>query len=200
MTEPIKITYFGVKAKALFPMLVAEIGGVPYIWEKVEMADWPAMKASTPFGQLPIMSHGEVSIAQSNAIAMYIGKKANLLGSTDVDFATSMMLVAEYEDMFGALAKAYYGANKEADVDAMLKVYVPAELTKLEAIVSGAFTNERTIGELAIFAMLNIYKDLEATVLDNFPALTAFYNHLAKDPKVAELLPKAGAQWYQKDW
>lgn len=200
--KPVKLTYFGVKAKGLLPMLVAEVGGIPYEWEKVDMADWPAMKDSTPFGQLPVMDDGDVHIAQSNAIALYLAKKANLLGSEDADFATSAMLLCQYEDMFNAFIKGYYGPNKEADVDAYLANGLPASLQKLEGLLSGSFTNERTVGELAIFSLLNIMKDMDAACLDAFPAVTAFYDHLLKDAKIAKFFAdeKEGALWYKKDW
>ena len=67
--------------------------------------------------------------------------------------------------------------------------------------VSSGFTNERTIGELAIFAFLNIQKDMQPECLAAFPALSAFYAHLEKVPKVAAFLAgDVGNAWYKKDW
>lgn len=197
---PVTIVYFGVKARAFLPMLVAEVGGVPYVWKKVAMEDWAPLKGNTPFGQLPIMEHGDIVIAQSTAIAAYIGRLAGMLGTEDADFAMSQMLVAQYEDMLNAMAKSYYSSNKAADMEEYLSVKLPADLGKIEKLVSGGFTNERTIGELAIFAFLNIIMDLKADVLEAFPAINAFYKHLAAQPKVAAFLNNAGEVWYKKDW
>lgn len=198
---PVRITYFDLKARALFPMLVAEVGGIEYEWKKVAMEDWASLKGNTPFGQLPILEHGDIVVAQSSALASYIGRLAGMLGTEDADFAVSQMLVAQYEDMMNAMAKCYYSSNKAADMEEYLSVKLPGDLGKVERLVSGGFTNERTIGELAIFAFLNIIQDLKPDALEAFPALSAFYKHLAASPKVASYLANgAGDVWYKKDW
>jgi glutathione S-transferase len=198
---PVKITYFGLKARAFLPMLVAEVGNVPYEWNKVEMEDWPTLKPHTPFGQVPIMEHGDIMIGQSLAIAAYIGRLAGLLGEEDADFAMSQMLLAQCEDMMSAMGKAFYTNNKAEEMPKFFAEKVPSDLEKLEKLVSGGFTNERTIGELAIFSILNIFLDMQPDCLDAFPALTAFYKHLAADPKISAFLEtKAGGLWYKRDW
>ena len=88
---PIVISYFPVKAMGLYPMLVAAVAGIPIEWKKIQMEDWGAMKDSTPFGQLPTLEHGDIKIAQSTAIAAYLGKLGGLLGTDDPDFAVSQV-------------------------------------------------------------------------------------------------------------
>lgn len=198
---PVKITYFGLKGRALFPMLVAEYGGIPYEWKKIAMEDWPALKDQTTFGQLPAMEHGDISIVQSTAIASYIGRLAGLLGTEDVDFAVSQMLVAQYLDTMNAFVKAYFGDNKAEDTDKFLSEQLPRDLGNLEKLVSGGFTNEKTIGEFAILAFLIIIHDVKPDCLDSFPALQAFYKSLIAHPRIAAFLPeRAGFQFFKKDW
>jgi len=185
----------------LYPMLVAAVAGIPIEWKKIQMEDWGAMKDSTPFGQLPTLEHGDIKIAQSTAIAAYLGKLGGLLGTDDPDFAVSQMLVGIYEDMMKAFTKCWYGNNRQADTDEYWAEKLPVDLGRIEKLVAGGFTNERTIGELAIFAFLNIQKDMQPECLAAFPALSAFYAHLEKVPKVAAFLAgDVGNAWYKKDW
>eukprot|EP00668_Euglena_longa_P028891 GGOE01036225.1.p1 GENE.GGOE01036225.1~~GGOE01036225.1.p1 ORF type:complete len:347 (+),score=42.96 GGOE01036225.1:27-1067(+) len=199
---PLVITYFPLKARALFPLLVAEVGGIPYEWKKVALEDWPPLKPTTPFGQLPVMEHGSIVLAQSSAIAAYIGRLAGLLGTEDADFAMSQMLVAQYEDMIATMTKHYYSTSKEEEMEKYFSDKLPSDLAKVEKLVSsGGFTTERTVGELAIFAFVNIMLDMKPDCLDGFPALSLFYSRLAADSKVSAFLAgKAGEIWYKKDW
>ena len=70
------------------------------------------MKAYLPFGQLPYLVDGDVSLAQSGALIRYVARKGGLSGETDADFAKSEMLIEEMQDIFTALVKAQYASDK----------------------------------------------------------------------------------------
>jgi len=96
---PIQITYFAGRGKIL-PLLVARVGGLDFTFKGIDFAEWPGdLKAKCPFGQLPIVQDGELVLAQSLAIANYLGRKAKLLGETDEDFGLSQSLLQEMEDI-----------------------------------------------------------------------------------------------------
>merc|ERR1712216_396526 len=95
--------YFDVLAKGLQPVLCLEISGLA--WEGGPPADWAAMKPNTPFGQMPVLTDGQVTLAQSIAICNYIGKKADMLGANDAEFGLSQMLMAEGEDLYAMMQK-----------------------------------------------------------------------------------------------
>ena len=64
--------YFNVMAKGLPMALVCELSGAK--WTGGVPADWPALKPTTPFGQMPLLTTPEgTMIAQCMAIAQYIG-------------------------------------------------------------------------------------------------------------------------------
>ncbi len=65
-----------------------------------------------PFGQLPCFQHGDLKVAQSNAILRVIGRRAGTAGDTERDFAFSEMLIEESNDLFNLLVKANYSADK----------------------------------------------------------------------------------------
>jgi glutathione S-transferase len=45
----------------------------------VAPSDWPARKANTPFGALPVLEVDGQTVSQSNAINRYVGKLAKSL-------------------------------------------------------------------------------------------------------------------------
>jgi len=193
----IKLFYWGLKARAQVPSLIAEVGGIHYEW--VQNPDWPGMKAQTPFGQLPYLEDGHVKMGQSMAIARYMARKAGLQGDTDSDFAMSEQLIEEQNDLYVVLAKAQYatGDKTEAWKNA-LEVEVPKHLANLENLLHGDyFCSKMLAGELAIFAILNIILDIDPHTLDKTHKLKAFYDRVAAHPKVAAWLRLGIPQYFK---
>ena len=117
-----QLIYFPVYAKGLQLALAAEMSGQD--WEGITTeADgpnsWKTIKGSgiAPFGQMPLLkTPSGLVIAQSTAIANYIGKKAGMLGSTDEDFALSQMCMAEAEDIYSMMGGADLASWKKPEV------------------------------------------------------------------------------------
>merc|ERR1712137_788686 len=73
------IYYWGIRARAQLPILVARFSQTPLEWNR--SPEWPGLKSQTAFGQLPFLVDGDVKVSQSGAIARYLARKANLSGS-----------------------------------------------------------------------------------------------------------------------
>lgn len=74
---PIKLTYFGIQGVAEKVRLAFHLGGVKFEDVRVVFQDWPAMKPTTPYGQLPFMEiDGGAPMAQSSAMLRYAGRLA----------------------------------------------------------------------------------------------------------------------------
>jgi glutathione S-transferase len=59
--------------------IALHLAGVDFEDVRVKSEDWPAMKASTPFGAMPVLEiPGKVPLAHSNAILVYIGREHRL--------------------------------------------------------------------------------------------------------------------------
>ena len=191
--------YWGIRARGQLSVLIARYGDLPLEWNRAP--DWPGMKDQTVFGQLPFLVDGDVKVSQSGAIARYLARKANLLGSTDADFAISEMLVEEQVDLFGILGKANYAENKE---EAYTKVFAedfPAHLARVENLLGDSeyFTSQVTLGTLAIFSILNLALDLESSVLDKTPKLKAFYERVAALPQIKPYLDENLPPYLKRD-
>jgi glutathione S-transferase len=57
--------------------LAFHLGGIPFEDARVAFPDWPALKPTTPYGQLPLLSiDGAPPMAQSDAMLRYAGRLA----------------------------------------------------------------------------------------------------------------------------
>ena len=192
------IHYWGIKGRAQFAILVAAYAGQELVWNKEP--DWPGLKPDTPFGQLPFLEDGDVKVAQSAAIGRYLGRKFGLQGETDADFAHSEQLIEEAQDIFAAIGKANYGADKAEAFNELFATEVPKHFALLEKLLQGGdhFTTTTTTGEIAVFNVINILLDLEPAVLSNFAGLQSFYNRISSNAGVAAYLAASPAAYFKR--
>jgi glutathione S-transferase len=74
-----KLVYFDIDgARGEAARLAMVIGKVAFEDDRVKFADWPGLKASTPFGALPVLEVDGQAVAQSNTINRYVGKLTGL--------------------------------------------------------------------------------------------------------------------------
>lgn len=70
----VKLTYFNMRGAAEKIRLAFILNGVEFEDDRVEFADWPKLKGSTKFGQMPLLELDDGTvIAQSDAILRYAG-------------------------------------------------------------------------------------------------------------------------------
>jgi len=86
----IKLTYFNIQGVAEKVRLTLHLGGIPFEDVRVAFPDWPALKPTTPYGQLPFMEiNGKPPMAQSHAMLRYAGRLAAEKGvplyATDIE-------------------------------------------------------------------------------------------------------------------
>jgi glutathione S-transferase len=99
MSDTIKLTYFDIEGVAEAVRLALLLSGTPFEDVRVQFSDWPAMKPTTPNGQLPIMTIGgdDANVkTQSKAMLRWVGMtKSKTLYPTDKVF--------EIEEIIGIL-------------------------------------------------------------------------------------------------
>src|SRR6185295_17491389 len=77
--QTLKLTYFDMHAgRGEVARIALFIGGVTYEDRRVKFQDWPAMKASTPFGAMPILEVDGQEVVESNGINRFVGKLTGL--------------------------------------------------------------------------------------------------------------------------
>jgi glutathione S-transferase len=84
-----KITYFNARGRVEPARLMLELARAPYEMETVSLETWmeasavkEAVQQRTPFGQLPVLEDGALTLCQSRAIARHLARKLGLYGDT----------------------------------------------------------------------------------------------------------------------
>mmetsp|Transcript_863 Transcript_863/g.2569 ORF Transcript_863/g.2569 Transcript_863/m.2569 type:complete len:225 (+) Transcript_863:86-760(+) len=194
------LVYFDVMARGLGPALALERGGAEWKRDPVpEGNQLKADRATYPFGQLPILrdeSNGIV-VAQTVAIANYIGRKTNTTGATEAEQALSDMLLCEFETFYSLLGKSFSTANAKADPKLFAQrrdIDIPAQLSYLEDILKargkdGVFTpNAASVGESLLFSVIHQIVLCLPEILAPFATVKAWYDKVLAEPAVHKVL------------
>ena len=100
----LKLTYFNVEGAAEKIRLAFKLGGIEFDDERIERANWPALKPSAPFGQLPLLSiDGKPPISQSNAILRYAGRLSGLYPEDPLQAMRVDEVIGLHDDFFRSI-------------------------------------------------------------------------------------------------
>ena len=72
-----RLVYFNIEGAAEKARLAMVLAGVEFTDERLQMPspDWPALKATLPNGQLPVLYFGDKVMCQSGAMARWAARK-----------------------------------------------------------------------------------------------------------------------------
>merc|ERR1712001_701991 len=184
----VKLVYFDAQAKGELARLLLAAGNIDYEDFRVGFSDWPGdIKATTPFGQMPVLYWDGEELAQSMAIARFVARKVGLAGNSDLEFCQADMIACHYEDIWTKLPKMKFAKSQEERED-------------LAKRGNGWFAgSDATYADLAIMCALDFsqeplemsFKDMNnhaerCKVLDSYPLLKANYQRTNALPFVVE--------------
>jgi len=195
-----KLTYFPISARAELSRWIFAVAKQQYTDERIKWEDWPAMKANTPFGQLPQLTVDGTVLCQSHVIEEYLARTFKLAGGNDLEQAKAAMIVECCEDACKPLAvlRSEKDDAKKAEIK---KKYtdeqLPGFLSNFEKLLKangggdGYFVGSKlTYADLAVvylFEQPSSMFGIEVN-LDNFPKLKALKAKVEKTPGLAEWL------------
>jgi hypothetical protein len=201
MSQP-ELIYFNGPGRAQVTRHAFKVGEVQYTDTRHEMADWPAVKTdptSVPaqlFGSMPCIKHGDVILAQSQALCVYAAELGiyaqGVLGdNAAVNRAIDVMVLGAHEDLQAAMYGCLFGDDdKKAKATEGLAAKVTPILAGLERVLErkstdGAFFFSQTKPSLADLCVYDNFKSpfpgLEALGVDlsGFPKLNAVVDAVA---------------------
>jgi glutathione S-transferase len=202
MTKP-KLTYFDAPvSRGEECRLAFHLAGVEFEDNRLPGAAWAAHKPTTPFGSLPTLElPGKPTLAQSNAILVFIGRNHDLHPSDLFEAARHEAMMAHVEDL-------------RASVTPSLRIADPEEKKKARQALAEGFIPtwasfaEKQLGEGPFFAGgklhvvdLKLYMAVRwfatgtvdhvpSSVFDAFPKLKRVFDSVGADERI-----KA---WYAK--
>merc|ERR1712184_234620 len=126
----IKFSYFDIEAKGELTRLLLHAGNFDFEDHRIPISEWPGEhKATTTFGQLPMLQWDGVELAQSMAIARFVARRAGLAGKTDLEFVQADMVACHYEDVWTKLPKMMFAKSQE-ERETLVKEYLGEFLPK----------------------------------------------------------------------
>lgn len=121
-----------------------EEAGLPYRVESVTFKDRKAVHfAHQPFGQVPWLTDGDISIFESGAILLHLGERSDVLMPVDQRSRSEVI-----QWLFAALASVeaasqpwsffeFSGANNETPMRKFFDGFLEARLKHMEAVLAG---------------------------------------------------------------
>jgi len=196
-----RLIYFNARARAEIIRLIFAAAGVEYEDVRIMKDQWSAMKAETPFGQLPVLEVDGVKLCQSNACARYLARKFDLAGKTELDQARADMLIDCFVDSLEPLTAVFRAKDEITKAEAKKKYMeeqLPAYLTLLEDLLATNHGGEKFfVGDELTWVDLAFINFVEwigfvsdDNPLNNHPKLAALKERVEKLPKIAEWIEK----------
>jgi glutathione S-transferase len=119
MAKP-KVTYFNFPgSRGEEVRLALWIAGVDFEDNRIDNAAWPDLKPKTPFGSLPTLEiEGRQTLAQSNAILVFIGREHGLHPKDNWQAAEHEALMSAVEELRANVVPVIRMTDKEASLAA----------------------------------------------------------------------------------
>lgn len=187
--------------------LALVLGHIPFEDDRIDGADWMAIKPKTPYGSLPLLTVDGQQLAQSGAMLRYVGALGGLYPRDLVRAALADEVVDAMADLVQAIFR-YTGSDtnqlREAR-ETMVRVDVPRywggvdrRLQLLDDDSNAMFAlggHSPSIADVSIFSVLVIFRSgmfdfLRTDALDAYPRMMRVFKAMCAIPDVV--------QWYQK--
>jgi len=123
MAPQIKLTYFNARGRGEITRLCLAAGGVKYEDNRIEFADWPALKEKTPYGGLPLLEVDGAPYGQGIAIAAYAATLAGCYGSSPEEKLKIDSIALYREDVLIETTKWFFEADEKKKEEASKKLF-----------------------------------------------------------------------------
>lgn len=184
--EPMKpkLTYFDAPvSRGEECRLALHVAGVDFDDVRVKFADWPAVKATMPFGALPVLEMpGHPPLGHSNAILVLIGRQYGLHPKDDFEAARHEAFMQHAEDLRLIVTPTLRMKDEAEKKRARLELaagFLPTWAGYTEgALGDGPFVGgpKLHVADLKLYIVVRWFKSgavdhVPSTVFDAFPKL-----------------------------
>lgn len=192
-----KLTYFDFSgSRGEECRLALFVAGVDFVDQRITREAWLALKASTPYGSVPVLEvEGKPALAQSNAILSYVGHRYGLLPREPWQAAQHVAILEAAEELRAKLTHTNSltdpAAKKQARED-FAQGPLRAWSAAVERQVQGPFVagGELSVADIKIQQIMSSFKK---GVIDHVPTdsfarfekLEALHDAVLAHPKVA---------------
>ncbi len=176
--------------------LALHLAGVDFEDVRVKSADWPSLKATTPYGSMPTLEMpGHGVFAHSNAILVLIGRRYGLHPKDDFEAARHEGMMEYVEELRANVSPTLrmQGDAKKQAREALASSYLPTWGTIVEKqLGDGPFFAGGTLHvvDLKLYMAVRWFAGgnvdyIPATIFAGFPKLTRLYDAVRNHSGVA---------------
>nr|QGW08828.1 glutathione S-transferases [Sitobion avenae] len=193
-----KLTYFNLTARAEQIRFLLSYLNVDFEDVRIEHEQWPAIKPTMPFGQLPVLEIDGKTFNQSTAICRYLAKKAGLAGDDEWESLLVDIAVDNIYEIRQVIMNYYHEPNEEIKSklrDPIVNYSIPFYFDRFEKIVSengGYFVNGKlSWPDLYFVSILDHMKwVIDVDLVDGRPHLTALKHKVLAIPQIKSWIAK----------
>ncbi|CAG0918809.1 unnamed protein product [Notodromas monacha] len=194
MVPKYKLLYFDVPGRGEVIRMLFHYAGEPFVDERIPREEWPTIKSTTPFGQVPVLEVNGQRLGQSHAIARYVARELHLTGNTAWDSAQCDQYVDAMIDLLSYFVVWKYSGRTDAEKEAAEKTLFSEALPQFCQRISSAISNNSS-GLLVCdkVTWADIYLTFVVQILDGdekrfdtFPAIKELANKVLSKPTHSE--------------
>ncbi|XP_043530343.1 hematopoietic prostaglandin D synthase-like isoform X1 [Chiloscyllium plagiosum] len=184
-----KLTYFKIRGRAETARYIFAYSGINYEDNTVDIMDWPDVKQSLLFRQIPILKVDKTEINQSTAIARYLARETGLAGKTNLEQAQVDAIVDTINDFMNMFPWTEKDPSvKQKITEDVFANNIPLLLDGLSKLLGDQmwFVGDSVTWADFHWAVCSItLTNLNVDVLHNYPKLLALKERVEALPKIA---------------
>nr|AFJ75815.1 glutathione s-transferase S1 [Sogatella furcifera] len=196
-----KLTYFPVTALGEPIRWLMSYLDIKFEDYRFEREQWPSIKPTTPFGQVPVLEIDGKAVWQSVAISRYFGKKADLAGKDEWESLMIDVIVDTFSDFRLAVGKWFYEsdeATKKNLEKPLFETTIPFYLEKFDSKIkeNGGFlaNGKLSWGDIYFVAVSGYVNHmLGFNMSEKYDNIKALCEKVSAIPKIKEWIAKCPA-------
>ena len=189
------LTYFDVRGRAEVIRLILEETATPYQERRVQVHEWPALKPTLPFEQLPSYQEDDLFIVQSHAIYRYLARKHGLCGATEAERIRCDVIEEAFVDAQNNLGTFYWSPQFASQRDEYERTALPKLLRGLQTLLVGCrngsaywLGDQLSLADFVAWHFLDYVRPFSQRTIERFPALHGFKQRIEARPRIAQYL------------
>ncbi|XP_025420331.1 glutathione S-transferase-like [Sipha flava] len=193
-----KLTYFDVKGRAEIIRFLFSYMNVDFEDRRIEREQWPSIKPTTPFGQLPLLEIDGKELNQSLSISRYLAKKAGLAGKDEWESLLIDIAVDNINEMRQVIINYFHEKNediKSKQIITIVNETIPFYVERFEKIISendGYFVNGKlSWSDLYFVSILDTIQHVtKVDLIEGHPHLTLLKQRVLAVPQIKSWIAK----------
>ncbi|XP_048456433.1 hematopoietic prostaglandin D synthase [Rhincodon typus] len=184
-----KLTYFKIRGRAETARYIFAYSGINYEDNTIDIMDWPNIKQSLLFQQIPILKVDKTEINQSSAIARYLARETGIAGKSNLEQAQADAIVDTINDFMNMFPWTEKDPIvKQKITDDVFANNIPLLLDGLSKLLGDRmwFVGDSVTWADFHWAVCSItLTNLNIDILHNYPKLLALKERVEALPKIA---------------